>query len=169
VEPRGFEPLTSAVQSRHDTLLQISGVCETAASTRIPHTTLFLGFRDIHSGCCTVAAQKGPGAKPVPHPCLPLLLPPRALGLNMRICPASAGHLLPNRVSTRLSSLLWLQMPSLDPKVDQPVAPVAPIVHGGLEVVGGLAVACLPIGAVILSTDGTILRGVAGPESAHED
>ena len=60
-------------------------------------------------------------------------------------------------------------MPSLDPKVDQPVAPVAPIVHGGLEVVGGLAVACLPIGAVILSTDGTILRGVAGPESAHED
>ena len=85
----GFEPLTSAVQSRHDTLLQISGVCETAASTRIPHTTLFLGFRDIHSGCCTVAAQKGPGAKPIPHPCLPLLLPPRALGLNMRICPAS--------------------------------------------------------------------------------
>jgi hypothetical protein len=56
VEPRGFEPLTSAVQSRHDTLLQISGVCETAASTRIPHTTLFLGFRDIHSGCCTKRA-----------------------------------------------------------------------------------------------------------------
>jgi hypothetical protein len=35
VEPRGFEPLTSAVQRRHDTLLDLSAVCKIAANTGI--------------------------------------------------------------------------------------------------------------------------------------
>ncbi len=57
MEPRGFEPLTSAVQRRHDTLLDVSGVCKISANTHIPCSTLFLGLQSIHSGCCTVAAQ----------------------------------------------------------------------------------------------------------------
>ena len=35
VEPRGFEPLTSAVQRRQDTLLALSGVCKIAAQAVI--------------------------------------------------------------------------------------------------------------------------------------
>jgi hypothetical protein len=75
VEPRGFEPLTSAVQSRHDTLLQISGVCETAASTRIPHTTLFLGFRTFTRVAARLLHKKGLEQSryliPVYHYCCP--------------------------------------------------------------------------------------------------
>jgi hypothetical protein len=35
VEPRGFEPLTSAVQKRIISLLEVSGACKTAANIRI--------------------------------------------------------------------------------------------------------------------------------------
>jgi 5-methylcytosine-specific restriction enzyme subunit McrC len=35
VEPRGFEPLTSAVQRRHHTFPELSGACKIAANTRI--------------------------------------------------------------------------------------------------------------------------------------
>jgi hypothetical protein len=57
VEPRGFEPLTSAVQRRRDSLLDLSEVCNIAVNKRISALSLFLGFQEIHSGCCTVAAQ----------------------------------------------------------------------------------------------------------------
>jgi hypothetical protein len=57
VEPRGFEPLTSAVQRRHDTLLDLSAVCKIAANKRIFAPPIFLVFQEIYSGCCTVAAQ----------------------------------------------------------------------------------------------------------------
>jgi hypothetical protein len=53
VEPRGFEPLTSAVQRRHDTLLDLSGVCKIVANKRISALSLFLVFQEIYSGCCT--------------------------------------------------------------------------------------------------------------------
>jgi hypothetical protein len=35
VEPRGFEPLTSAVQRRNDTLLHLSALCKIAANRGI--------------------------------------------------------------------------------------------------------------------------------------
>jgi hypothetical protein len=36
VEPRGVEPLTSAVQRRHNTLPELSRVCKFAAKTNFP-------------------------------------------------------------------------------------------------------------------------------------
>ncbi len=57
MEPRGFEPPTSAVQRRRDTLLELSDVCKIPANKRISTLSPFLGFQDIYSGCCTVAAQ----------------------------------------------------------------------------------------------------------------
>jgi hypothetical protein len=57
VEPRGFEPLTSAVQRRHHTLLKCSEVCNIAAKALISRITPFPSFQIIYSGCCTVAAQ----------------------------------------------------------------------------------------------------------------
>src|SRR5215203_3882096 len=57
VEPRGFEPLTSAVQRRHHTLLERSVTCRIPAKRRISASVLFPSFQEIHSGCCTVAAQ----------------------------------------------------------------------------------------------------------------
>jgi hypothetical protein len=57
MEPRGIEPLTSALQRRHDASLGLSGVCRIAAKVRISFMTLFSTFQEIHSGCCTVAAQ----------------------------------------------------------------------------------------------------------------
>jgi transposase-like protein len=57
VEPRGFEPLTSAVQKRHDTLLELSVGCKTAAKARISFMTPFPSFQVVYSGCCTVAAH----------------------------------------------------------------------------------------------------------------
>jgi len=56
VEPRGFEPLTSAVQSLYDSLLEDSGVFKIPANLRIFSTIVFSGFWDIRLGCCTVAA-----------------------------------------------------------------------------------------------------------------
>jgi hypothetical protein len=56
VEPRGFEPLTSAVQRRRDRLLGLSGGCKSAVNLPILRVTLFLSFQVIYSGCCTVAA-----------------------------------------------------------------------------------------------------------------
>jgi hypothetical protein len=56
-EERGIEPLTSAVQRRRNTLLELSGVYKTPANKRISALKLFLGFQGIYSGCCTVAAQ----------------------------------------------------------------------------------------------------------------
>jgi hypothetical protein len=58
VEPRGFEPLTSAVQRRQDRLLDLSGVCKIVANKRISAPSLFLVFQEIYSGCCTVAARE---------------------------------------------------------------------------------------------------------------
>jgi hypothetical protein len=57
VEPRGVKPLTSAVQRRHDSLLDFSEACKIAAKARISFMTLFPSFQVIYSGCCTVAAQ----------------------------------------------------------------------------------------------------------------
>jgi hypothetical protein len=59
VEPRELEPLASAVQRRHHTLLALSGVCKMAAKARISFSTLFPGFQEISSGCCTAAAHEG--------------------------------------------------------------------------------------------------------------
>jgi hypothetical protein len=58
VEPRGFEPLTSAVQRRHDSLLEVSRVYKIPANKYIISEAVFSRFQDIHSGCCTVAAHK---------------------------------------------------------------------------------------------------------------
>jgi hypothetical protein len=57
VEPRGVEPLTSAVQRRIVSLLGVSGACKTAAKARVSFMTLFSSFQVIYSGCCAVAAQ----------------------------------------------------------------------------------------------------------------
>ena len=56
-EPRGFEPLTSAVQRRQHTLLEPSRVCKHFANKCISALTLFLVFQEFSSGCCTVAAH----------------------------------------------------------------------------------------------------------------
>jgi hypothetical protein len=56
VEPRGFEPLTSAVQRRHDALLDLSEFCKIPANSCISVLTLFPACQNIYSGCCTVAA-----------------------------------------------------------------------------------------------------------------
>jgi hypothetical protein len=57
VEPRGFEPLTSAVQRRPHTLLEFSGACKIPANTHISSVLLFPSVQEIYSGCCTVAAH----------------------------------------------------------------------------------------------------------------
>jgi hypothetical protein len=54
VEPRGFEPLTSAVQRRHYPLLKLSGACKIAANTHIFCAMPFPSFQEIYSGCCTL-------------------------------------------------------------------------------------------------------------------
>src|SRR5829696_3145764 len=57
VEPRGLEPLASAVQRQQDSLLDLSGACKIPANRKIRSLKLFPIFQEIHSGCCTVAAQ----------------------------------------------------------------------------------------------------------------
>src|SRR5215212_1564743 len=57
VEPRGFEPLTSAVQMRCDSLLDLSGACKIAAKSAVSMIVHFLTFQAIYPRCCTVAAQ----------------------------------------------------------------------------------------------------------------
>jgi transposase-like protein len=57
VEPRGFEPLTSAVQRRINRLPEVSRACKIAANRRILRLIHIPCFQEIYSGCCTVAAQ----------------------------------------------------------------------------------------------------------------
>ncbi len=57
VEPRGFEPLTSAVQKRHNTLLERSVTHRIPAKCRISASVFFPAFHEFHSGCCAVAAR----------------------------------------------------------------------------------------------------------------
>jgi hypothetical protein len=47
VEPRGFEPLTSAVQRRQDTLPGVSGVCKIPANGNFSLRTLCSSFQEI--------------------------------------------------------------------------------------------------------------------------
>jgi hypothetical protein len=53
----GFEPLTSSASKKYDTLLEISAACKTPANDGFLSRTVCFGFQEIHSGCCTVAAQ----------------------------------------------------------------------------------------------------------------
>lgn len=53
MQPRMFKSLTSAVQRRGDTLLELSDACKIAANTGIWPVTLFPAFQEINSGCCT--------------------------------------------------------------------------------------------------------------------
>jgi hypothetical protein len=53
----GFEPLTSSASKKYDTLLEISAACKIAANQHISALAHFPAFQEIHSGCCTVAAQ----------------------------------------------------------------------------------------------------------------
>jgi hypothetical protein len=57
----GFEPLTSSASKKYDTLLEVSATCKIAANQRICALAHFPAFQEIHSGCCTVAAQVGDG------------------------------------------------------------------------------------------------------------
>jgi hypothetical protein len=57
VDPRGLEPLSSAMRGRHEGLQGFSGACKTPANGSILMMVLFSAFQDIFSGCCTVAAQ----------------------------------------------------------------------------------------------------------------
>jgi hypothetical protein len=59
VEPRVFEPLTSAEKRRRDTLLNPSGVCKRAAKTFNLTSMLFPSFQVIYSGCCTLLPVVG--------------------------------------------------------------------------------------------------------------
>jgi len=56
VDPRGLEPLTSAMRRRHEGLLEYSEACKTPANSRISELAFFPIFQEIYSGCCTVAA-----------------------------------------------------------------------------------------------------------------
>jgi hypothetical protein len=53
-------PYPSAVQKRHDTLLEMSGACKTAANIRIFRLRSFPSFQEIYSGCCTRYARQDP-------------------------------------------------------------------------------------------------------------
>jgi hypothetical protein len=53
----GFEPLTSSASKKYDTLLEIPAACKIAANQGICTLARFPAFQEIHSGCCTVAAQ----------------------------------------------------------------------------------------------------------------
>ena len=59
----GFEPLTSSASKKYDTLLEVSAACKIAANQRICALAYFPAFQEIHSGCCTVAAQVGGGRR----------------------------------------------------------------------------------------------------------
>jgi hypothetical protein len=74
VEPRGVEPLTSAVQRRRDALLALSRHCKTAAKPLVMTPKVFLTLQDVYPGCCTVAAHEahpaglGPCDLPIRNP-----------------------------------------------------------------------------------------------------
>jgi hypothetical protein len=57
VEPRGFEPLTSAVQRRLDSLQDLPTGFKITAKSIVSALMLFPSFQVIVSCCCTVAAQ----------------------------------------------------------------------------------------------------------------
>jgi hypothetical protein len=57
VEPRGIEPLTSALPGRYDRFQECSQPCEMTIDMGIFAETLFPVFQVLHSGCCTVAAH----------------------------------------------------------------------------------------------------------------
>jgi hypothetical protein len=54
---RRFEPATSAVWRQREGLLELSGVCKTAAKTRILFVLLCPVFQKNYPDCCTVAAR----------------------------------------------------------------------------------------------------------------
>ena len=53
VEPRGIEPLTSAVRKRRDALLALSRHCKIAAKPLEMMPNFFLTLQDVYPGCCT--------------------------------------------------------------------------------------------------------------------
>jgi hypothetical protein len=53
----GLEPGTSSLSGKCDTFQERSGDCKLLANECILRWILFWGFQEIHSGCCTVAAQ----------------------------------------------------------------------------------------------------------------
>src|SRR5918995_3623825 len=53
VDPRGLEPLTSAMRVRNEGLQGFSGACKKSANSTILMRILFSTFQDIYSGCCT--------------------------------------------------------------------------------------------------------------------
>src|SRR5215216_3630591 len=78
LEPRGFEPLTSAVQKRHNTLLERSVACRIPANSRISASALFLVFQEIHSGTnkqtLTGTREAGSSIDLEPNACAAVLL-----------------------------------------------------------------------------------------------
>ena len=58
VEPRGFEPLTSAMQKRTHIFPNLSAACKIAAKAHISCMMLFPSFQVIYLGCYTVAAHR---------------------------------------------------------------------------------------------------------------
>jgi hypothetical protein len=62
VDPRGLEPLTSAMRERHDSLLEVSGDCKIPANDDVSVLTRFPAFQEIYPGCCTVNAKLAKGA-----------------------------------------------------------------------------------------------------------
>src|ERR671911_2393247 len=63
VDPRGLEPLTSAMRGRLDSFPNVSRTCKIPANRRITVLTLFSAFQEIYPGCCTVAAQDRKNAR----------------------------------------------------------------------------------------------------------
>ena len=57
MDPRGLEPLTSAMRGRHNALLENSELCKMPANDGIRQLELFSALQEIYSGCCTVAAH----------------------------------------------------------------------------------------------------------------
>jgi hypothetical protein len=53
VDPRGLEPLTSAMRGRRDSFPEVFRACKTAANHRISALALFSTFQEIYSGRCT--------------------------------------------------------------------------------------------------------------------
>jgi hypothetical protein len=78
LEPRGFEPLTSAVQKRHNTLLERSVTCRIPANSRISASALFPVFQEIHSGTdkqtLTGTREAGSSIDLEPNACAAVLL-----------------------------------------------------------------------------------------------
>ena len=60
--------LTSAVQRRHNCLLERSGACKTPANSNFLSQALCSSFQEIYSDCCTVAAHKVRAAEPESAP-----------------------------------------------------------------------------------------------------